>query len=88
VTERLLVVHCPDWPVVASGHLATGDVFGGPDPQNCHQLGEAPVVASGHLATGDVFGGPDPQNCHQLGAAKVAVVFANRVVACSEGARA
>ncbi len=45
MTERLLVVHCPDWPVVASGVAA------------------APGAA-------------------------VAVVFANRVVACSEGARA
>ncbi len=35
--------------------------------------------ASGHLATGDRL---------RLGAAKVAVVFANRVVACSEAARA
>jgi protein ImuB len=59
VAERLLVVHCPDWPVVASGQLATGDGFGAQDDGKRHRL--APPA--------------------------VAVVAANRVVACSEGAR-
>ena len=45
MTDRLLVVHCPDWPVVAAGEAAVAGVA-------------------------------------------VAVVFANRVVACSEAARA
>ena len=66
MTDRLLVVHCPDWSVVASGRLGPG-------------------------ATGDTNGRPGAQDRHQFGGAAagpaVAVVVANRVVACSEGAR-
>ncbi len=101
MAERLLVVHCPDWPVVASGQLATGDGLQGQDPADRHRLAPGPpgplgpAAASGQLATGDGLQGQDPANRHRLapgapGAAgpAVAVLVANRVVVCSEAARA